>query len=102
MSRPNTLSRTVNSAGPPNSGGPYEAIIVNHLDPYNMGTLEVELLKQGAGNNPERTGQLVTCKYLSPFYGVTPSMGTTANDGYEYTQKAMAFGLFRQMLEQKF
>jgi uncharacterized protein (DUF2345 family) len=91
MSRPNTLSRTVNSAGPPKAGGPYEAIIVNHLDPYNMGTLEVELLKNGSGNNPERTGQLVTCKYLSPFYGVTPSMGTTANDGYEYTQKSYGF-----------
>jgi len=91
MARPNTLSRTVVSAGPPKAGGPYEAIVVNHLDPFNMGTLEVELLKATSGNNPERTGQLVTCKYLSPFYGVTSTGGTTANDGYEYTQKSYGF-----------
>lgn len=91
MARPNTLSRTRVSAGPPQPGGPYEAIVVNHLDPFYMGTLEVELLKAVAGNNPERSGQLVTCKYLSPFYGVTSSLGTTANDGYEYTQKSYGF-----------
>lgn len=91
MARPNSLSRTRVSAGPPKVGGPFEAIVVNHLDPFNMGTLEVELLKATAGNNPERTGQLITCKYLSPFYGVTSPLGTTANDGYDYTQKSYGF-----------
>jgi|TARA_B110000908_G_C10267813_1_gene466331 hypothetical protein len=69
--------------------GPYEAIIVSHLDPLYMGTLEVELVKyDGSSGTPERSGQLVNVRYLSPFYGVTPSKGLTPNDGYQYTQKS--------------
>jgi hypothetical protein len=69
--------------------GPYEAIIVSHLDPLYMGTLEVEIIKyDGASGTPERSGQLVNVRYLSPFYGVTPSKGLTPNDGYEFTQKS--------------
>lgn len=72
--------------------GPYEALVVNHLDPYMMGSLEVELLKHNsATNTPERSGQLITVKYLSPFYGVTPASGLKSNDGYENTQKSYGF-----------
>jgi hypothetical protein len=80
------------SGNRPGSGGPYEAIVVNHLDPAYMGTLEVELIRNtGSGNNPERTGQLHTVRYLSPFYGVTPNVATANNDGYEWTQKSYGF-----------
>lgn len=69
--------------------GPYEAIVVSHLDPKYMGTLEVELLKNVAsGNQAERSGQIVQVKYLSPFYGVTPLGGTSNNDDFESTQKS--------------
>ncbi len=69
--------------------GPYEAIVVNNLDTRYMGGLVVELLRYtSAGGTPERTGQLLNVKYLSPFYGVTPNSALTANDGYEYTQKS--------------
>ena len=69
--------------------GPYEAIVVNHLDRRFMGGLEVELVKYtGSGNTPESAGQLVQVRYLSPFYGVTPGAGLTANDGYQHTQKS--------------
>lgn len=69
--------------------GPYEAIIVSHLDPLYMGTLEVEILRyDGGSGTPERSGQLVNVRYLSPFYGVTPAKGLTPNDGYQYTQKS--------------
>jgi len=69
--------------------GPYEAIVVNHLDRRYMGGLEVEILRYtGSGSTPERTGQLANVRYLMPFYGVTPSKGLTDNDGYEYTQKS--------------
>jgi len=45
--------------------GPYEAVVVSHLDPKMMGSLQVELLKSsGSGNQPERSGQLVTVRYL--------------------------------------
>ena len=69
--------------------GPYEAIVVSHLDPTYMGRLQVELLRQtAAGNQPERSGQMIEAKYLSPFYGTTPLADTSANDGYEFSQKS--------------
>lgn len=69
--------------------GPYEAIVVNHLDPQYMGGLQVELLKGGeSGNQPERTGQIVEVKYLSPFAGATPVSDNKRNDGYEFSQKS--------------
>ena len=69
--------------------GPYEAIVVNNLDTKYMGSLVVELLRYtSAGGTPERSGQLLNVKYLSPFYGVTPNAALTANDGYEHTQKS--------------
>ena len=69
--------------------GPYEAIIINNLDTRYMGGLTVELLKYtSAGGTPERSGQLLNVRYLSPFYGVTPNSGLSANDGYEHTQKS--------------
>lgn len=69
--------------------GPYEAIVVNNLDTRYMGGLIVELLKYtSAGGTPERTGQLLNVRYLSPFYGITPQTALTANDGYEHTQKS--------------
>ena len=69
--------------------GPYEAIVVNNLDTKYMGGLTVELLKYtSAGGTPERTGQLLNVKYLSPFYGITPNNALTANEGYQHTQKS--------------
>lgn len=69
--------------------GPYEAIVVNNLDTKYMGGLVVELLRYtSSGGTPERSGQLLNVKYLSPFYGVTPNAALTANDGYEHTQKS--------------
>ena len=72
--------------------GPYEAIVVGHLDPAFMGTLKVEILKKtSSGNDPERSGQLLEARYLSPFYGVTPQAATTGNSGYENSQKSYGF-----------
>ena len=86
------LTRTSPNTSSYGAGGPYEAIVVNHLDTTYMGTLEVELLKYtSTGNNPERTGQTHTVRYLSPFYGVTPQRGTQPNDGYDFTQKSYGF-----------
>ena len=69
--------------------GPYEAIVVSHLDPKKMGTLSVELLKNSrSGNQTERSGQIVQVKYMSPFAGSTPINGNTANDDFAGTQKS--------------
>ena len=69
--------------------GPYEAIVVSHLDPKRMGSLQVELLKNSsAGNQSERSGQIVSVKYTSPFAGQTPINATTNNDDFQGTQKS--------------
>lgn len=74
------------------SSGPYEAIVVNHLDRTYSGTLEVELIKYSStGNLPKRSGQLIQARYLTPFYGVTPTEGLTSNDGYQHTQSSYGF-----------
>ena len=50
---------------------------------------EVELLKiVSSGNSTQGTGEIITVKYMSPFYGVTPYAGLTKNKGYKYTQKS--------------
>ena len=69
--------------------GPYEAIVISALDPKRMGSLQVELLRNSnSGNQPERSGQIVTVKYMSPFGGVTPISGNTTNDDFQGTQKS--------------
>lgn len=85
-------SRTSNKYSLIKDAGPYEAIIVNNLDTKYQGTLEVEILRYtGGSNSPERSGELLTVRYLSPFYGVTPTSGLKPNDGYENTQKSYGF-----------
>jgi GH24 family phage-related lysozyme (muramidase) len=72
--------------------GPFEAIVVSHLDSEYMGSLKVDLLrKKSSGSLPERFGTAITVKYLSPFYGVTNLDHATANDGYASTQKSYGF-----------
>jgi len=69
--------------------GPFEAIVVSHLDPGYMGSLKVDLLRKNkAGSFKERVGTTIEVSYLSPFYGVTNKDHATANDGYENTQKS--------------
>lgn len=69
-----------------------EALIVSHMDPTHMGSLLVEILNySGSTGIPERTGQLMTVGYLSPFYGVTPLKGSQPNDNYRSTQQSYGF-----------
>lgn len=69
--------------------GTYEAVVISQLDPKRSGALQVELLKSTtAGNQPERSGQVVTVHYLSPFAGITPLNATSDNDTFQATQKS--------------
>ena len=69
--------------------GPYEAMVVSHLDRYYQGTLLVEILRHyGSSNVSRRSGQLIAVRYVSPFYGVTPYLGLNENDGFQNTQKS--------------
>lgn len=85
-------TRTSNTQSSIKDSGPYEAIVVNNLDTKYSGALEVEILRFTRGSNSvEKSGEILTVRYLSPFYGVTPSSGLKKNDGYESTQKSYGF-----------
>lgn len=85
-----TVSTAVDTTGSP--GGPYIGIVKNHLDSTYAGRLEVILqTKSGSGNSPGTAGKTVPCSYLSPFYGITPYSGLTANEGHQFSQKSYGF-----------
>jgi hypothetical protein len=71
-------------------GGPFLARVVSNIDPKYMGTLQVQLLRE-VGNTPNRQGQTIPVKYLSPFYGVTNIQHTDKNNDYNGTQKSYGF-----------
>lgn len=66
--------------------GPFLARVVSHLDPTNMGVLEVEILRPSG--NAQTSGQLHQVRMLSPFYGVTNIEHVGDEDDYNNTQKS--------------
>ena len=73
---------------PKKDKGPFEAIVRNVLDPKYSGAIEVELLKTLASGNSETTGQFITAKYLSPFYGTTFVGGINKNKDFRDSQQS--------------
>ena len=71
-----------------NSSGPFEARVVNVLDPLYSGSIEVELLRTSETGGDGGTGQTVVCRYLHPFYGATSVRGLSKNDSYGGTQQS--------------
>ena len=78
--------QSVNAADD-SSPGPFLARIVSHLDPYYMGTLEVELL-HSSGNQNSKEGQIHQVKYMSPFAGITSVAYIDENNDYNSTKKS--------------
>jgi hypothetical protein len=78
--------QSVNASDDSNPG-PFLARIVSHLDPYYMGTLEVELLHP-TGNQNAKEGQIHQVRYMSPFAGITSVAYIDENNDYNSTQKA--------------
>ena len=50
------------------NAGPYIGVVKNNVDPLRMGRLQVNIPSLSKTNDPI-SGNLVTCEYLSPFYG---------------------------------
>jgi hypothetical protein len=50
------------------SPGPYIGVVKNNIDPLRMGRLQVNIPSLSKTLDPV-SGNLVTCEYLSPFYG---------------------------------
>jgi len=70
------------------NAGPYEAKVVNVLDPVYSGSIEVELLRSTDSGAGEGTGQKVVCRYLHPFYGTTFVGGLNKNDDHRDSQQS--------------
>ena len=73
------------------SPGPYIGIVKGNVDPTRMGRLRVLIpaLAQ-TGNGTER--QLITCDYLSPFYGAKGTRHSIpGSTEYEHTQHSYGF-----------
>ena len=67
------IDRVSKHTEPKGLPGPYEARVVNNLDPEFHGALTVQLIKTNTDSNvPFAEGELYTAKYLSPFAGNTP------------------------------
>ena len=66
---------------------PCLAKVISHLDTTYMGSLEVQLLLPGAGND-STSGQVQQVKYLSPFWGTTSVDFVTQENDYNNTQKS--------------
>lgn len=71
---------------------PVLATIVSHVDPAFMGTLEVSLLRPGAGNT-ESAVQIQQVKMISPFFGST-GYKYTAEDPDDYNNTQKSYGMW--------
>ena len=84
----NNNKRKSFAVDPKKDQGPFEAIVRNVLDPKYSGAIEVELVKTLDSGNATVTGQFVTAKYLSPFYGTTDVAGLAKNKDHRDSQQS--------------
>jgi hypothetical protein len=69
--------------------GPYVATVIEHLDPRRSGSLRVQLESNViSGPDAKEDSQIITARYLMPFYGVTDYESNTKNDEYQHTQQS--------------
>lgn len=71
--------------------GPYIAIVKGNKDSARMGRLQVIIPALGGTTLPEEK-QLITCDYLSPFYGAKSETHTNpSSNDYKATQHSYGF-----------
>ena len=73
------------------SAGPFIGVVKNNIDSTKMGRIQVNIPSLTKTNNPN-VSQLITCEYLSPFYGAKPVKYNIPNsDLYEASQHSYGF-----------
>jgi len=71
--------------------GPYIAVVKNNIDPLRMGRLQVNIPALSKTADPV-SGNLVTCEYLSPFYGAKDvRYNLPGSTKYEHSQHSYGF-----------
>ena len=66
---------------------PCLARVISHLDTTYMGSLEVQLLRPGAGNS-DSASEVHQVRMISPFFGTTSRDFVGSEDDYNNTQKS--------------
>ena len=73
------------------SPGPYIGVVKNNIDPLRMGRLQVNIPSISKTLDPV-SGNLVTCEYLSPFYGAKDARHSIpGSTEYEHSQHSYGF-----------
>jgi hypothetical protein len=67
--------------------GPYLARVISNIDADYNGTIRVQLLHEGSGNEPV-PGQLTTAKYMTPYWSTTDVKHNGNDNTFASTQKA--------------
>ena len=71
--------------------GPYIGVVKANKDPTRMGRLSVLIPSLAQTSNPSQD-QLITCEYLSPFYGAKGvKHNVLGSTEYEHTQHSYGF-----------
>jgi hypothetical protein len=72
--------------------GPFVGIVKNNVDPARLGRLQVYIDVFG-GSNPEDQSLWRSVRYLPPFYGVTPPVGSGVGTG-SYLGNQQSYGMW--------
>ena len=73
--------------------GPYVGVVKVNRDPTRMGRLAVNIPALSGTENPSQK-QLITCDYLSPFYGVKTEKYVDATDPNNYKSGQHSYGMW--------
>jgi hypothetical protein len=73
------------------NAGPYIGVVKNNIDPLRMGRLKVNIPGLSKTTDPI-SGNLITCEYLSPFYGAKDvRYNLPGSTKYEHSQHSYGF-----------
>ena len=73
------------------NAGPYIGVVKNNTDPLKMGRLQVNIPSLSKTSDPV-SGNLITCEYLSPFYGAKDvRYNLPGSTKYEHSQHSYGF-----------
>ena len=71
--------------------GPFIGVVKNNIDPLKMGRLQVNIPALSKTGDPI-SGNLITCEYLSPFYGNKDvKYNLPGSTKYEHSQHSYGF-----------
>lgn len=81
------------SAGVYQNPGPFEAVVVQHVEGNKLGQLRVKLVESSGLVTPTASDDLVTASYCSPFYGTTFATDTQTAPESAYTS-GQSYGMW--------